>query len=148
MHFMFSDRKIVRVDHLLSDAQYYYVISIWPAETKIVPFVIPSLVETQINKAPEMRQGAMTVEMVQKMVQDQKHELKQEELNRTQLEIILEQKEMNKQLMEGLVANFGQMLQASLTGGSGTLSSIEDRRSTAQILEVPEQEKKRERKRK
>ena len=46
MHFMFSDRKIVRVDHLLSDPQYYYVISIWPAETKIVPFVIPSLVET------------------------------------------------------------------------------------------------------
>ena len=78
MHFMLSDRKIVRVDHLLSDAQYYYVISIWSAETKIVPFVIPSLVETQLNKAPKMRQGSVTVEMVQKMLQDQKHELKQE----------------------------------------------------------------------
>ena len=91
------------------------------------------------------------MEMVQKMLQDQKHELKQEmqkELNRTQLEIISAQKEMNKQLMEGLVANLGQMLQASLTGGSGTLPSIEDKKSTAQISEVPEQEKKREKEKK
>ena len=36
------------------------------------------------------------------------------------------------------------MLQACLTGGSGILPSIEDRRSTAQISEVPEQKKKRE----
>ena len=141
IHFMFSDRKIIRVDYLLSGAQYHYVMSIWSTETKIVPFVTPLQVETQVYKAPEMRQEKVTVELVQKMLQEQKSELKQEmkeELNRTHLEIIMEQKELNKSLMEGLVENLGQMLQASITGSSGTLPNIEDRRSTAQILEVPE----------
>ena len=147
IHFMFSDRKIIRIDYLLSDSQYHYVMLIWPTETKIAPFVIPSQVETQAYKAPEKRQEKVKVKLVQKMLQEQKSELKQEvkeELNRTYLEIILEQEELNKCLMEGLVENLGQMLRASIAGSSGTLPSIEDRKSTAQISEVPEQEKQRE----
>ena len=72
LHFMFSDRKIVRVDHKMSDEQFYYVDSIWPEEVKILPFAVPSLVENETVKEKETRKEVVTVEMVEKMIQNKK----------------------------------------------------------------------------
>ena len=134
MHFMLSDRKIVRVDHKMTDEQYHYAMSIWSAETKVVPFIIPQIEETSAEKVSEMPKGVVTVEMVRKMLQEQKQEI-QEVMRSTQIDILREQREMNKQLMEGLVANLGKMLQASQTGDRVRLPSIENP-STAQITEL------------
>ena len=82
----------------------------------------------------------MTLEAVQKMLQKQKDEINlelQEDLNRSHLEIIAEQREMNKQLMDGLVNNLGQTSQASLTGGNVKLPSIENKTESSIITEMP-----------
>ena len=66
LHYMFSGRKIVRVDHKMSDEEYYYATSIWSDKENIVPFIIPSLEETDENTASKTEMGPVTVEMVQK----------------------------------------------------------------------------------
>ena len=118
-HIMFSERKIVRVDHKLSNEKYFYVESIWPTGTKVVPFIPPISEDTERAQSTETRGEGVTLEAVQKMIQKQKDEIKlevQEDLNRSHLEIIAEQREINKQLINGLVNNLYQMLQASRLG--------------------------------
>ena len=126
-HFKFSDRKIMRIDHRMSNDQYFHVQSIWPTETKVVTFVISQLKETGNVQETETRGEVIIMEVVQKMLQKQKQEIKleiQEDLNLSHFEIIAEQRDMNKQLMEGLVINLGHMLQASITGESVKLPCI------------------------
>ena len=104
--------------------------SIWPTETKVVPVVIPQLKETGNVQETETRGEVIIMEVVQKMLQKQEQEIKleiQEDLNRFHFEIIAEQREMNKQLMEWLVINLGHMLQASITGESVKLPCIRNR---------------------
>ena len=126
-------------DHKLSNKQYYYLEYIWPAETKVVQFVVPLSEETGRAQSIETRGEVATLETVQKMLQKQKKfklEM-QEDLNRSHLEIITEQREMNKQLMEGLDTNLGQMLQAQIKGGNTKLPCIQNcEEDGAQISKV------------
>ena len=76
---------------------------------------LPLLEETGNEQATETRGAVVILKTAQKMLQKQKQAIKlevQKHLNRSHLEIIAEQREMNKQLMEGLVTNLGQILQA------------------------------------
>ena len=61
----------------------------------------------------------------------------QEELNRTQLEIIYELRQMNKQLMDGVISNLSQLLQESMARGNLMRPSIENNTETAMITELP-----------
>ena len=140
LHFMFSDKKIVRVDHKMSEEQYFYIDSIWPEGQKILPFVVPHFAETETVKDEETKKEVATVEMVEKMLQKQKMEFQlemQQGSNRTQTKIIEELRTMNKQMMEGLVSSLGQMLQASITGGHVRLPSIENKQESVTVTEMP-----------
>ena len=144
VHFMFSDKKIVRVDHKMSDEQYFYIDSIWLEGQKILPFVVPHFAETETVKDEETKKEVATVEMVEKMLQKQKMGFKlemQEGTNRAQTKIIEEQRAMNKQMMEGLVSRLGQMLQASITGGNVRLPSIENKQESVTVTEMPRDER-------
>ena len=68
---MFSDRKLVRIDHKMSDEQFHYVEVIWPVDTKIVPFDVPPWVETETVKVAEQKEEVVTVLMVKQMLQSQ-----------------------------------------------------------------------------
>ena len=108
----------MRVDHHLSDDEYQTVMGIWIELEKVIPFAPPQPDEGDIKEVEDAKE-VVTMEMLQKALEKQKVDLKSEmleNLRQTQLTIIDRQREINQQLIEGLMSNLGKMLQAKLEG--------------------------------
>ena len=98
----------MRVDHHLSNDEYDTVMKIWSRTDKVIPFTPPQPCEGATGVVEDVRGRIVSLEkqgneMTTEMLED---------LKQTQLDMMERQRDMNKQLMEGLVRNLGQMLQA------------------------------------
>ena len=106
-YLMFSNKKLVRVDHHLSDDEYQTVMGIWIELEKVIPFAPPQPDEGDIKEVEDAKE-VVTMKMLQKALEKQKVDLKSEmleNLRQTQLTIIDRQREINQQLIEGLMSN-------------------------------------------
>ena len=117
-YFMFSNKKLVRVDHHLSDDEYQMVMEVWSGLDKVIPFAPPQPCEGGTKEVEDAKE-VVTVKTLQKALEKQRVEMRSEMLEglrQTQLEMMNRQREINQQLMKGLVSNLGQMLQDKLGG--------------------------------
>ena len=86
----------------------------WTTKEKVIPFNPPQPLERGTGEE-EKRKEIVTLGTLQKALEQQRTEMRSEMMNdlkQTQYEMMERQREMIEQLMEGLVNNLGQMLQA------------------------------------
>ena len=79
MYLTFSDKKLVRVDHHLSDDEYDRVMNIWSGTDKIIPFTPPQPCEGGTGVMEDIKE-IVTLETLQKALEKQRNEMRNEML--------------------------------------------------------------------
>ena len=89
-YLMFSNKKLVRVDHYLSDEEYQTAMEIWIRTDKVIPVVPPQPCEGGTGEVEDAK-GIVTLERLQKAQKQQRIEMRSEmleDLKQTQLDMM------------------------------------------------------------
>ena len=109
IYISFSDKKMKQVEQHLSTDENVRAHRCWDEEEKVIPFDSPRPPEGETGARRETH--GVSLETVKELMERQRSDFE-----RNQDGMLERQAEMNKQLIEGIVSNLGQMFKTALEG--------------------------------